>query len=319
MGKSGAKNKSFRELTAFPFQPYIFVMSEQRLKRSLRVVTMGIVAGALLSAVKLTAGILGNSYALIADAIESMADVFSALIVWRGSVVASAPADADHPYGHGKAEPIASAIVAAMLMAAAIGIGVQAVLNLHQPRPAPAPFTLVVLLIVIAIKESLFRVVFRTGREIESSILQTEAWHHRSDAITSLAAAIGIGIALIGPAFRRADSIAAIIAAVIIALNGAKLFRNAINELMDTAPSRGFNARIQEIASRIKGVDEVEKCIVRKMGYHYFVDMHVQVDPKMTVEMAHHIAHEVKDEIRRELPSVSDVLVHIEPSKPKSL
>ena len=277
-------------------------------------------AAVVLATIKLTAGLLGHSYALIADAIESLADICSSLIVWRGMVVASTPADAEHPYGHGKAEPIAAGIVAAVLIFAALGITSQAISHLGEYREPPAPFTLLVLLCVIVIKEGLFRFVFRTGTEIESSVVQTEAWHHRSDAITSLAAGIGISIALVGgPAFRKADALAAIVAAVIIAYNGIRLFRNALDELMDTAPSRHLHSRIHEIASSINGVDEVEKCFVRKMGYHYFVDMHVQVDPQMTVEIAHRIAHAVKDEIRRQLPSVSDVLVHIEPSDGKSV
>jgi cation diffusion facilitator family transporter len=200
-----------------------------------------------------------------------------------------------------------------------VGIAIQAIREIANPRQGPAAFTLWVLLATIVIKEGLFRFVLRESAEIESSVVRTDAWHHRSDAITSLAAAVGIGVALFGgKGFESADSIAAIVAAGIIAWNGWRLLRPAMDELMDAAPSKNFNAQVEKIAREIPGVDAVEKCIARKMGFHYFVDMHVEVDPKMTVERAHEIAHQVKDAVRRELPAVHDVLVHIEPSeKPK--
>lgn len=290
-------------------------MPKTRLQRSLRVTFIGLFVNALLAAAKLTAGILGHSYALIADATESLADVFSSIIVWRGVVVAATPADEDHPYGHGKAEPIAAAIVAGMLMFASIGITVQAARDLLTPKESPAPFTLVVLLAVIVIKEGLYRLIFREGTELDSTVVQTDAWHHRSDAITSLAAAIGISIAIFGgPGYEGADSIAAMIAAVIIALNGWRLLRPAVAELMDTAPNLSLKAEIEAIARVVPEVQGVEKCFVRKMGYLYFVDMHIEVDPDMTVQRAHDIAHAVKDAVRARLPNVSDVLVHVEPS-----
>jgi cation diffusion facilitator family transporter len=290
-------------------------MSGNRLHRSLRVTFLGMAANALLAAGKLTAGLVGHSYALVADAVESLADVFSSIIVWRGVVVASAPADADHPYGHGKAEPIAAAIVSGVLLVAAGGIVFHAAADFTAPRTAPQPFTLGVLLAVVCIKEALYRFGSREGSEIDSSALQSDAWHHRSDAITSLTAAVGIVIALIGgPAFSKADSIAAVLAAGVIAWNGARLFQSALGELMDTAPSETFNAEIERVARSVAGVDNIEKCIVRKMGYQYFVDLHMEVDPNMTVHHAHEIAHDVKNVIREKIPSVHDVLVHIEPS-----
>ncbi|MEO7297510.1 MAG: cation diffusion facilitator family transporter [Verrucomicrobiota bacterium] len=292
-----------------------FRVATTRLKRSLQTTFLGMGVNVLLAAAKLTAGILGNSYALIADAVESLADIFSSIIVWRGLVLASEPADENHPYGHGKAEPIAAAIVSTILLVAATGICAQAVRQMFSPHAGPAKFTLLVLGLTILVKEFLFRFVSRTGNEIDSSVVQADAWHHRSDAITSFAAAIGISVALVGgKGFESADSIAAIVAAFIIAWNGWKLLRPALDELMDTAPNKSFNAQVEKIACEISGVNAVEKCIVRKMGFHYFVDMHVEVDPHMTVQQAHEIAHRVKDEVRRLLPTIRDVLVHIEPS-----
>ncbi len=266
------------------------------------------------SGTKLAAGIIGHSHALVADAVESFADVFSSLVVWRGLVVAAAPPDEDHPYGHGKAEPIASAIVAAMLLGAALWIAITAFAEIRKPHQSPAPFTLIVLLVVVAVKEGLFRFVSREGHAVDSSAVKTDAWHHRSDAITSVAAGIGISVALIGgKGFEAADDVAAIAAAGVIAWNGWHLLRPALNELMDTAPGHEVIDQIRQIAAITPGVDSVEKCIVRKVGYQYFVDMHVEVDPQMTVLRSHEIAHDVKNQIRQAIPAVSDVLVHIEP------
>ena len=269
-----------------------------------------------LAAAKLVAGFLGHSHALTADAIESFADVFSSVVVWRGLVIAEEPPDEDHPYGHGKAEPLAAAVVSLMLLIAAASIAVKAFAEIAQPHLAPAPFTLVVLLGVVIIKESLFRFVLREGRVVDSSAVRSDAWHHRSDAITSVAAGIGISISLIGgKGYQSADDWAAIVAACVIALNGLRLLRPAFNELMDRSPNREVIERIRKVAGATPGVAGIEKALVRKMGYQYFVDMHVEVDPQMTVQRSHEIAHEVKDKVRAEVPRVRDVLVHIEPRK----
>ena len=271
----------------------------------------------VLSGTKLAAGIVGHSHALVADAVESFADIFSSLIVWRGLVVAAAPADEDHPYGHGKAEPIASAIVAAMLLGAALWIVLTAFGEIMEPHLSPAPFTLIVLLLVVVVKEILFRFVSREGKAVDSSAVKTDAWHHRSDAITSAAAFIGISISLVGgKGYEAADNWAALAAACVIAFNGWRLLRPAFNELMDHAPDRELIEQIRAMAKTIPGVEDIDKCRVRKMGYQFFVDIHVVVDPQMTVERSHRIGHNVKDKLRAEIPAVRDVLVHIEPLKP---
>jgi len=289
-------------------------MSATRLQRGLRATFTGMAVNVVLSGTKLAAGILGHSHALIADAVESFADVFSSLIVWRGLVVAAAPADEDHPYGHGKAEPIASTIVSAMLLGAALWIAITAFGEIRKPHQSPAPFTLIVLVVVVAVKEGLFRFVSREGHAVDSSAVKTDAWHHRSDAITSVAAGIGISVSLIfGKGFEAADDVAAIAAAGVIAWNGWHLLRPALNELMDTAPDRKIRDQIRKLAESVPGVARVEKCFARKMGWQLYVDMHVEVDPQMTVLRSHEIAHAVKDKIRAAMPAVNDVLVHIEP------
>ena len=270
----------------------------------------------VLSAGKMVAGFFGHSHALIADGVESLADIFSSVIVWRGMVIASEPADADHPYGHGKAEPLAAALVALMLLLAAFWIASHAVATAFNPHQPPAVWTLPVLLFVVVVKETLFRFVLREGDSVESSAVQSDAWHHRSDAITSCFAAAGIGIALAGgPQFAAADDVAALLASFVIAWNGWRLLRPAFGELMDTAPDQSERDAIRALAAGVSEVRLVEKCLVRKMGWHLYVDMHVHVDAQMTVERAHRIAHEVKDRIRQQYPKVRDVLVHVEPER----
>jgi cation diffusion facilitator family transporter len=281
----------------------------------LRATFVGLAVNALLAATKLVAGVVGHSHALIADAVESLTDLFSSIVVWRGLVIAAEPADEDHPYGHGKAEPMAAALVSSLLLLAAGWIAVSALAEIRHPHSAPMPFTLLVLFAVVCVKELLFRFVLAEARAVESSAVKTDAWHHRSDMITSLAAAAGISVSLVGgKGFEAADDVAAVVAAAIVAWNGWQLLRPAINELMDRSPSGDVVGHIRQVASAVPGVDCVEKTFVRKMGHQFYVDMHVQVDPQMTVQRSHEIAHEVKDRIRSQVPLVSDVLIHIEPS-----
>lgn len=291
-------------------------MPGSRLKQSLRSTFLGLAVNVVLAAVKMLAGIFGHSHALVADAVESLADVFSSIVVWRGVVVAEEPADEDHPYGHGKAEPLAGAIVAAMLLIAAGWIVVGALRAVTEPHPPPRPFTLIVLLVVIVVKECLYRFTSHVAASVENPAVASDAGHHRSDAITSFAAAIGITIALIGGKdFESADDWAAVAAACVIAWNGVRLLRPTLNDLMDRSPNLEIIERIKKIGESVPDVARVEKCLVRKMGYQYFVDMHVEVDPQMTVMRSHQIAHEVKNKVRDQIPRVRDVLVHIEPAK----
>jgi cation diffusion facilitator family transporter len=278
---------------------------------------VGMGVNAVLTAAKFAAGILGHSHALTADAVESSADILSSIIVWRGLVVAAEPPDRDHPYGHGKAEPLAAASVAIMLFMAAVGIIIKSAAELTLPRERPRVFTLAVLVGVVVVKSALFRFASREADTAESIAVHTDAWHHRADAITSLAAAIGITFSLVGGAnFVFADDAAAILAGLIIIWNAWQLLGPALNELMDASPNVALTAQIKTAAGRVPRVNAVEKCIVRKAGFQYFVDMHVEVDPNLTVQEGHDIAHRVKDQVREAVPSVSDVLVHIEPSQP---
>lgn len=290
-----------------------------RFQRGLRAILLGIVVNALLGGAKFLAGIFGHSHALIADATESFADIFNSLIMWRGIAVAAAPADEDHPYGHGKAEPLAAAFGAVMLLAAAIWISAKAAWDIDRwangfHRPQPQWFTLVAVGVVVLTKEILFRFVSREGADTDNAAVTTDAWHHRADAITSVAAAIGIAVALVGgPKWVCADDVAAIFAALIIGWSGWRLLLSALGDLMDQSPNPQLARQIRQLASDTEGVLSVEKCFVRKAGHLLFVEMHVEVDPQMTVLRSHEIAHAVKDKVRDAMPAVGDVLVHIEP------
>ncbi len=275
---------------------------------------VSVAANAILAAIKGIAGILGNSYALIADAIESAFDIVSSLVVMGGLKIAAVPPDEDHPYGHGKAEPLAAMVVAIALFTAAVAIAIESIREIETPHHAPAAFTLIVLVVVIIVKEGLFRFVFRVGQAVESTALKVDAWHHRSDALTSAAAFVGISIALVGGAgYESADDWAALFAACVILFNACRLILPAINEIMDAAPNPAIRDEARRVASGVAGVVALEKCIVRKMGLEYYVDFHVVVDGSISVHDGHDIAHRVKDAIRQSNPRISDVLIHIEP------
>ena len=285
--------------------------------RAVRLAQLGLVANLALALTKLTAGILGNSYALIADAVESITDLVSGVIVWRGVAVASRPQDERYPFGYGKAEAIAAAVVGLMLVAAAIGIAIEAVREIFLPHHAPAPFTLIVLVGVVAVKETLFRFVLKGAGEIGSSAVAADAWHHRSDALTSVAAFVGISVALIGgPGWESADDVAALLASGLILYNGSKIIRPALHELMHRSPDSALLAAAGQAARGVPGVMTIEKLFGRKHGPYYFLDLHVQADPSMSLQEAHILSGMVKSAIRQRLPAVKNVLVHMEPFEP---
>src|SRR5207302_2004194 len=259
-----------------------------------RIALIGMLVNVVLAAAKIAAGLFGNSYVLIADGIESTLDIGGSAVIWSGLKFASRPPDATHPYGHGKAEPMAAAAVAVGVLLASLGLAVQSVREILTPHHAPAPFTLAVLVVVVIVKELLYRSVIRLGKNVESTAVKTDAWHHRADAMTSTAAFIGISIALIGGAgWESADDWAALFACAIIATNGVMLFWPALHEIMDTAPRGDMCAKIQAEAERVPGVAEVEKCLVRKMGLYFYVDLHIRVDGAISVRAGHNIAHQV--------------------------
>lgn len=279
-----------------------------------RASSIAVALNGALALIKLVAGLVGNSYALVADAIESFADIFSSVIVWGGLVVAAKPADRDHPYGHGKAEPLAVLAVSGMLLAAALMIASQAIHEIRSPHEVPEWYTLPILIAIIVIKESMYRYQFGVATTLESTVLAVDAWHHRSDALTSLAAALGVSIALLGgPGFATADDWAALLVCVVVLLNGLRFANTAMRELMDAAPDTHVLDAIPEVAREIDGARRIEKVLMRKMGWYWLVDLHLEVDPQTSVYVAHGIAHQLKDALMARWPRIADVLIHIEP------
>lgn len=285
-------------------------------RQAFYVVVVAVLTNTVLALIKILAGILGNSYALVADGIESALDVIGSLIVWRGLKAAHRPFNEDYPYGQGKAEPLAGVVIAIMLMGAAFLVAVESVREIIVPHHAPKPFTLLVLVLVVVSKEILYRRVKVTAGTLESSALHSDAWHHRSDAITSLAAFIGISVALIGgPGWEAADDIAALLAAGIIARNGYLLIRTPLADLLDAAVHPAIEEKAALIAAAVPGVALVEKCRARRSGVYYLIDIHVMVDGSLTVREGHEIAREVRKALCQSALSIRDALVHIEPAE----
>ncbi|MFY7990289.1 MAG: cation diffusion facilitator family transporter [Fluviicola sp.] len=266
--------------------------------------------------VKFLVGYFGNAYALIADAIESTGDVFASMLVLIGIKYAQKPPDENHPYGHGKVEPLITFAVVGFLVVSGTLIIDESIHNILTPHKAPHSFTLYFLGAIILIKEGFFRYVDKTSKETGSTSLKADAWHHRSDAITSAFAFVGILIAVIlGDEYAAADDWAALCASGVIFFNAYLIFRPALGEIMDEHRYDDFIAVIRELSHDVPGVVKTEKCWVRKSGMRYWVDIHVHVDGRMSVHEGHTIAHALKERLMNELPEIEDVLVHIEPAE----
>jgi len=288
--------------------------NRQRAERGQTSILIGIGANIALVLGKGTDGVVGHSYALIAEAIESGTDIFSSLIVWLGLRTAAREPDENHPYGHGKAEPLAAIMVAVALLGAAAYIATEDIIHIITPHQLPAPFTLTVLAVVIIIKETLYRRVNKIGEEVDSNAVKADAWHHRADVITSCTAFVGISIALLGgKGWEAADDWAALVVCCFIVYNAYHIFRPAFGEIMDEAPGGTWTEDIRALAEAVPGVVATEKCFVRKMGFEYFADLHVIVDGTISVHDGHNISGAVKAAIIRAKPAVYNVLVHIEP------
>jgi cation diffusion facilitator family transporter len=274
-----------------------------------------IVGNASLALIKWLAGYFGNSYALIADAIESTADIFSSFLVLLGIKYASRPADKNHPYGHGRVEPLITFLVVGFLITSATIIAHDSIVNINTPHELPKPFTLIVLGLIIIWKEISYRIVIKKSIQTNSSSLKADAWHHRSDAITSVSAFIGISIALFfGKGYESADDWAALFGSAFILYNSYLIFRPALSEIMDEHIYDDTIELIRFNSLKVKGVIDTEKCHVRKIGMSYHVDLHAIVDRNITVRDGHEIAHQLKNKILEELPDIADVFIHIEPN-----
>ena len=301
-------------LLSFPIHLTIVTMNKTSHQQAKRTVLFSVFGNAILALAKGIAGVFGNSYALIADAIESATDVLSSILVLLGLRYATKPADDNHPYGHGRIEPLITFVVVAFMVTSAVVIAIEAVRHFYKPQTAPEPWTLIVLGIIILWKELSYRYVIRNSRRTHSTALKAEAWHHRSDAITSVAAAIGIGMALLlGEGYEFLDDLAALFASVFILYNSYLIFRPAFGEFMDENLHDDLIARIRQTADEVDGIVETEKCFVRKTGMTYHVDLHAVVDGSISVRKGHELAHDLKDKLLETIPNLGQILIHIEP------
>lgn len=285
-------------------------------EKAIKTTYFSIVGNTALAIIKWITGYFGNSYALIADAIESTADIFSSFLVLFGLKYSSRPADKNHPYGHGRIEPLITFLVVAFLVTSATIIAHESIQNIRTPHELPKAYTLIVLGAIIIWKEISYRFVIKKSKETKSSSLKADAWHHRSDAITSMAAFIGISIALfLGNGYESADDWAALLASGFIFYNSYLIFRPALGEIMDEHLHEDLLNKIKDLSKNVEGVIDIEKCYVRKIGMKYYADLHLTVDANITVKEGHSIAHNLKDYLKNEMPEIADALIHIEPNE----
>lgn len=290
-------------------------MSTSHEQTAIKATYFSIAGNVVLAIIKILTGIFGNSYALIADALESTTDIFSSLLVLFGLKYTNKPADKNHPYGHGKAEPLITFIVVGILITSATIIAYESINNIQTPHELPQYWTLFVLIPLIIWKEISFQIVMKKAKESNSSSLKADAWHHRTDAITSVAALIGITIALIfGKGFETADDWAALFASGFIIYNSYKIFRPALGEIMDEHFYDDLIEDIRKVSLTVNGIIATEKCFIRKAGMKFHVDLHAVVDATITVKQGHDLAHQLKDTLRKEIPQLGHVLIHVEPN-----
>jgi cation diffusion facilitator family transporter len=285
-----------------------------RARTGARLVVRGMALNAALAVIKVAGGLLGHAYALVADGAESMSDIAISVLVWAGFQWAARPPDKDHPYGHGKAEAVAGLFTASVVLAAGAGIGWHAVAEIRDPQAVPQWWTLAILAGVVAAKVVFSRRLGEVSRDTESTALGAESWHHLSDAMTSAAAFIGISVAVVGgPRYAAADGWAALVASGFIAYNGIKIFRRALNEVMDIAVPAQLEDDVRKFAGVVAGVASLHRCRIRKSGLSYLVDIEIRVDGDLSVRRGHEIAHAVRDSLLASNLRISDVTVHVEP------
>jgi len=283
-------------------------------QKAVKATYFSIIGNTCLAILKGLAGFFGNSFALIADGIESTTDIFASLLVLFGIKYSNRPADENHPYGHGRAEPLITFLVVGFLITSATVIAYESVQNIQRPHDLPKSWTLFILGAIIIWKEYSYQLVMRRGIETNSSSLKADAWHHRSDAITSVAAFIGISIALVfGKGYESADDWAALFASCFIFYNSYLIFRPALGEIMDEHLYDDLIEHIREVSRKVEGVIDTEKCFIRKSGMKFHVDLHVIVKATISVKEGHDIAHILKDTLRQEIPQLGHVLIHVEP------
>jgi cation diffusion facilitator family transporter len=280
-----------------------------------RVALAGMVVSGALAVIKITAGLMGHSTAVVADGLESAGDVFASGIVLLGLTLAAKPADWNHPYGHGRIETVTGLFVGFMLAMAGLAISTNALHTIGAAAPPPAPFVVWPLIGSAVAKSLLSGVKFHYGKKIRSAALVADAWNDSVDILSALAALVAVSFTIVAPhRFLSADHWGAFAVGLIVVFTGIRVTRDTTLQLMDTMPDRESMAHVRSTALTVPGVRGVEKCYARKTGLQYHVDLHLEVDPEITVRQSHEIATQVRIVIKETLPWVADVLVHVEPA-----
>ena len=281
-----------------------------------RVSTVSIVINLLLAGFKFIAGVVGHSGAMISDAVHSSSDVVGSLIVIIGVRMSEKASDADHPYGHERMEDVASLILAGILFVAGLSIGKEALLSIldgsYQTSVSPGVLALVAAIVSIVVKEAMFWYTWLNAKKISSGALKAEAWHHRSDALSSVGALIGIGGALLG--VRIMEPIASIIICLFILKVAIDIFREATDRMVDHACDSETEAEIRRCAEEQEGVVKVDMLRTREFGRKIYVDLEISADGSITLRQGHDIAQQVHDKIESTFPNVKHIMVHVNPA-----
>jgi cation diffusion facilitator family transporter len=280
-----------------------------------RIAAAGMVVSGTLAVVKIFAGVAGHSTAVLADGFESAGDVFASGFVLLGLTFGAKPPDYEHPYGHGRAEIVTGLLIGLILIAGGALISFGSIQHLGQAHEPVAHYVVYALLLSLVAKSSLAAAKFHYGRKLKSASLTADAWNDAMDSLSATVALIAVGLALANPArFLDADRIGGFLVGLIVIVVGLRVVRDTTLQLMDTMPDEAMMNQIRAAAAAVPGARGVEKCFARKTGLRYHVDLHLEVDPEMTVRQSHEIAHDVRLKILETLNWVADVLVHVEPA-----
>lgn len=275
----------------------------------------GIVASGCLAALNLTVGVLSRSTSVFATGVEFAGDVLASTVVFLGMVAAARPADADHPYGHGRLETLAAFVVGLVLSAGGIGISWNSLQAVGAQHPPPTSMAVLALAVAIVVRAVMAALKFRAGRRLRSAALVADGWNDAVDILGALAALTAVGLTMYDSArFMAADHYGGFVVGIVVVVTGVRVLRDASLELMDTMPDAALMDRVKTCALGVPGVRGVDKVYARKTGMRYHVDLHLEVDPRMTVADAHGIGGHVRSRVRQELDWVADVLVHVEPA-----
>ncbi len=286
--------------------------TDERYRTTRRVTLVGAAVNCVLATLQIVFGLLGKSQALFADGLHTLADLSTDFIVLFASKRAAKDADEDHPYGHGRIETVASFLLGAMLGGVGIGIGLRGVDSIFAPAGVdPEPITLVFALLAIASKEALYHYTVRAARRIHSRLLEANAWHHRSDVLSSVIVLAGISAQLLG--VPHMDALAAIIVGAMILLMGFRLGWRALAELVDTGLDVDLTDDIRRAMLEYESVTGIHNLRSRSMGGLGYIDAHIEVDSNLTVSEAHYIAHKMEQLVKRQFPKIADVQIHIDP------